>query len=71
MRKFAILMLLSVCVAGCARRVPTYSPRRTDTKAHREAQTRAECINCHKADQIRGHTNTDDCLRCHRICEGC
>lgn len=71
MKQIAIVTLALVglgMVAGCVNRINIYSPRRSNTEAHREARTAADCLDCHDVKGIRYHDEDDDCLRCHAIC---
>ncbi len=71
MKQFYFLALLIILLTqGCVDRIPLYSPRQTDTAAHREATTSKECLDCHDLNQRASHDPDDDCLKCHKISKG-
>lgn len=66
----SVLAVLVVMVAGCVDRIPAYSPRQTDTVAHREAKAPRDCLDCHDISKRPSHKPSDDCHRCHKISKG-
>jgi len=70
MRHLAIL-LAALLLAACVERVAVYSPRRSDTEAHRQAKSVSDCLGCHSIKDRPHHSTEDDCFRCHKLCRGC
>ena len=62
--------MLLLVLPACVKRIPIYSPRQTNTEAHREARAPDDCIGCHDISQRVHHSNSDDCTRCHKISKG-
>ena len=71
MNRAVALLLVLLTVAGCVHRVAVYSPRRSDTEAHRNAKSVSDCLGCHDVSQRRHHSIEDDCFSCHKLCRGC
>jgi len=67
---YFILVLIILVTQGCVDRIPLYSPRQTDTLAHREAVAPQDCLDCHDLDKRASHDPADDCLKCHKIIKG-
>ena len=66
-----IALCLVIVLSACVTRMAPFSPHRTNTEAHRQAQTNQDCIGCHAVAEIgKQHQASDDCLRCHRIVQG-
>jgi len=70
MKTTATLLLAAVLLAGCARPIAPFSPRRPGTAEHRAAKAAESCRGCHDAAQLPRHGGLDDCLRCHRLTPG-
>jgi uncharacterized paraquat-inducible protein A len=67
----SLMLALVLAISACVNRMAPFSPHRTNTDAHRGAQSNQACIECHKTAEIgHDHQATDDCLRCHRIVQG-
>jgi hypothetical protein len=67
----SLALFLSILLAACVTRIAPLSPHRTNTEAHRKAQTNQDCVDCHSVVEIKNeHKATDNCLRCHRIVQG-
>ncbi|PLY07734.1 MAG: hypothetical protein C0624_03520 [Desulfuromonas sp.] len=64
------MVTMMAMVVGCVNRIPVYSPRQTDTQAHREARAPQDCLDCHDLSQRPSHAPSDDCLQCHKITKG-
>jgi len=69
--KGIVLVLLGLLLVGCVVRVPAYSPRRTNSEAHRSAVAPGDCLDCHDLTARRDHAPDDNCLKCHPLCKGC
>jgi PBP1b-binding outer membrane lipoprotein LpoB len=66
-----MVLCLALILTACVTRTAPFSPHRTNTEAHQQAQTNQDCIGCHSIAEISSkHKSTDDCLRCHRIVQG-
>jgi hypothetical protein len=65
-----LLIFIILIAQGCVDRIPLYSPRQTDTLAHREASVPSDCLDCHDLAKRASHDPTDDCLSCHKIIKG-
>jgi len=63
----AIALLLS-CVS-CSVNRPLLAPHRSDTPAHRQANSIAQCLACHATDMPHSR-DRGDCLHCHIISVG-
>lgn len=62
---------LAVLLTACVTRMAPFSPHRTNTEAHRKAQTNQDCSSCHPVAEIgKAHKASDNCVRCHRIVQG-
>lgn len=74
MKKFlfpSMVLCLALLLTACVTRMAPFSPHRTNTEAHRQAQANQDCSSCHSISEISNkHKATDDCLRCHRIVQG-
>ncbi len=70
MRATAPLLLAALLLAGCARPIAPFSPRRPGTPDHRAAKVTGECRGCHDPAQLPRHGGLDDCLGCHRLVPG-
>jgi len=68
--KILIVVTVLALVAGCVNRIPVYSPRQTNTPAHREAKAPQDCLDCHDLDKRPTHSPADDCRQCHKISKG-
>ncbi len=67
----SLVLALVLAISACVNRMAPFSPHRTNTDAHRAAQSNQTCVECHKITEIgHGHQATDNCLRCHRIVQG-
>ena len=62
-----LLVLIVLMTQGCVDRIPLYSPRQTDTSAHREARATQDCLVCHDIAKRASHDPDDNCLKCHQI----
>lgn len=69
-KRWLLLILLILLAAGCVTRIPVYSPRQTDTEAHRTAQAPKDCLECHDISKRPSHKPSDDCRECHKISKG-
>jgi PBP1b-binding outer membrane lipoprotein LpoB len=66
-----MVLCLALILSACVTRMAPFSPHRTNTEAHQQAQTNQDCIGCHVITEVGNkHKSTDDCLRCHRIVQG-
>lgn len=66
-----MVLCLALILTACVTRMAPFSPHRTNTEAHRQAQANQDCTGCHTAAEIsKKHKATDDCVRCHRIVQG-
>lgn len=66
-----MVLCLALILTACVTRMAPFSPRRTNTEAHRQAQANQDCTGCHTAAEIsKKHKAKDDCVRCHRIVQG-
>ena len=70
MKKYLLLAVAVIMVSACVDRIPVYSPRQTDTLAHRQAQAPDDCRECHDLSKRPSHKPSDDCLECHKISKG-
>jgi len=67
----SLVLGLALLLTACVTRMAPFSPHRTNTDAHRQAQTNQDCAGCHAVAEIGNqHQASDDCLRCHRIVQG-
>lgn len=72
MKKILLLFIAALIIAAaCSRRVPLYAPRRHNTQEHRGAMETADCLRCHDVVKKKRHSESDNCISCHRLCEGC
>ncbi len=69
-RWIAVAAVLGL-VVGCVGRVALYAPRLPPSDNHRAATGNTDCLECHDVAGRASHKPTDDCRRCHTICEGC
>ncbi len=70
MKKTTFFLLLAVTITGCVERITAFSPRRTNTEAHRQADSNRDCLSCHNVAEQRHHQPGDDCLNCHKLAYG-
>jgi len=70
MKQTACLLLLALTITGCVARITPFSPRRTNTEAHRQASTNRDCLGCHNVAGQRHHQPDDDCILCHKLAYG-
>lgn len=67
----SLVVALVLASAACSRRMAPFSPHRSNSEAHLQAQTNAECVECHALAELPpDHRDGEDCLRCHRILQG-
>ena len=59
MKKILMVVTVIALVAGCVNRIPVYSPRQTDTQAHREAKAPQDCLDCHDLSKRPSHSPSD------------
>ena len=60
--KHVALLLAALTLAACVHRVNVYSPRRSDTEAHRNAKSVSDCLGCHEVENRPYHSIKDDCF---------
>jgi len=66
-----LLLICTITLAACVTRMAPFAPHRPNIPEHRATQTNADCRDCHAVATIgKGHQESDDCLRCHRIVQG-
>lgn len=67
MWKIPGIILIAVVVTGCVVLRPPLSPHRTKTPEHIAARTIADCLQCHRAENMPHPVDRGDCLKCHRL----
>ncbi len=70
--KNKVIMFVVIAVllfSSCAVRRPLFSPHRSNSAEHQQAQKKEQCLACHK-DSMLHDPNRGDCLKCHRILLG-
>ena len=68
MKKIFVMIMLLSLFWGCTMRIPSYSPRRNDTEAHRQASSKKECLDCHDVKEKKDHNEEEDnCFKCHKL----
>ncbi len=70
MNKVILFTVITVLLlSSCAVHRPLFSPHRSSSKEHQQAEKSEQCLACHK-DTMPHDPNRGDCLKCHRILRG-